>query len=184
MTIFHPCFAPADQPGGTVLPNADGGTDTPTSAAATSIPPTSSASSGSAGGGASGTGGATALFPCLVYYPGSQNYSLIWVPMDGSNPIVSGANILSGSGTITLPTQVCALILSLSLSLPSLSLSLSLYLFISLCLSISIYLSLFPEIFLRLGNMCNLLAATNTKALRVCVNFGSSLHLFDNELVV
>ncbi len=30
--------------------------------------------------------GATALFPCLVYYPGSNNYSLIWVPMDGSNP--------------------------------------------------------------------------------------------------
>ena len=55
---------------------------------------------------AASTGGATALFPCLVYYPGSQNYSLIWVPMDGSNPIVSGANILAGSGAITIPTQV------------------------------------------------------------------------------
>ena len=90
----------------------DGASDTPTSTAATSAPPTSTANSGTAttggGGGASGAaGGATALFPCLVYYPGSQNYSLIWVPMDGSNPIVSGANILSGSNTITLPTQVC-----------------------------------------------------------------------------
>ena len=26
--------------------------------------------------------------------------------MDGSNPIVSGANILAGSGAITIPTQV------------------------------------------------------------------------------
>ena len=26
--------------------------------------------------------------------------------MDGSNPIVSGANILGGSGAITIPTQV------------------------------------------------------------------------------
>ena len=36
-------------------------------------------------------GAAAALFPCLVYYPGSNNYSLIWVPMDGSNPAISQA---------------------------------------------------------------------------------------------
>ena len=36
--------------------------------------------------GSSSAAAATALFPCLVYYPGSNNYSLIWVPMDGSNP--------------------------------------------------------------------------------------------------
>lgn len=98
---------PADPPEGNSLPTA-GSTATPTTST-TSPATTSSATSGggvatSAAAGA--TGGATALFPCLVYYPGSQNYSLIWVPMDGSNPIVSGANILGGSGAITIPTQV------------------------------------------------------------------------------
>ena len=94
-----------------------GSTATPTTS--TTSPATASSATG--GGGASATGGgassaaaaaggATALFPCLVYYPGSQNYSLIWVPMDGSNPIVSGANILGGSGAITIPNQVSGVI--------------------------------------------------------------------------
>ena len=116
-------FYPADPPEGNSLPTA-GSTATPTgtSTTATSTPSTSStAGGGGAGGGVTAApgaaGGATALFPCLVYYPGSQNYSLIWVPMDGSNPIVSGANILSGSGTITLPTQVHKMITVLELEL-------------------------------------------------------------------
>ena len=84
-----------------------GSTATPTTS--TTSPATASSATGgggasAAGGGATSAaaaaGGATALFPCLVYYPGSQNYSLIWVPMDGSNPIVSGANILGGSGAV------------------------------------------------------------------------------------
>lgn len=100
---------PADQlEGNNVLPTT---TAAATSTATFTAPPTSgSGGTGTGGGGggsaSSGAGQATALFPCLVYYPGSQNYSLIWVPMDGSNPIVSGANILSGSGTLTIPTQV------------------------------------------------------------------------------
>ena len=41
--------------------------------------------------------GATALFPCLVYYPSNNNYSLIWVPMDGSNPAISQAAAAAGA---------------------------------------------------------------------------------------
>ena len=110
---FLPSFSivyPADQPeGNNALPTS---TAAATSTATFTAPPTSgSGGTGTGGGGgggaaAGGAGQATALFPCLVYYPGSQNYSLIWVPMDGSNPIVSGANILSGSGALTIPTQV------------------------------------------------------------------------------
>ena len=90
----------ADPQQGNALPSAES-TATPSSTTATTVTSTTLPTSGSGG-----TGGATALFPCLVYYPGSQNYSLIWVPMDGSNPIVSGANILSGSGALNIPTQV------------------------------------------------------------------------------
>lgn len=54
----------------------------------------------------SGSGGAaTALFPCLVYYPNNNNYSLIWVPMDGSNPAITQAAAAAG-GTFQLPLQV------------------------------------------------------------------------------
>ena len=64
---------------------ADGGESTPTSTAG---------------------GGSAALFPCLVYYPGSNNYSLIWVPMDGSNPAISQAagNLLWPGSLVVLPT--------------------------------------------------------------------------------
>lgn len=53
-------------------------------------------------------GGATALFPCLVYYPNNNNYSLIWVPMDGSNPAISQAAAAAGSPPFQLPVQVRA----------------------------------------------------------------------------
>lgn len=107
---FFSIVYPADKPeGNNTLPTTTGAA---TSTAAFTAPPTlGSGGTGTGGGGgatAGGAGQATALFPCLVYYPGSQNYSLIWVPMDGSNPIVSGANILSGSGALTIPTQVIA----------------------------------------------------------------------------
>lgn len=48
-------------------------------------------------------GGATALFPCLVYYPSNNNYSLIWVPMDGSNPVISQAAAAAGASSFQLP---------------------------------------------------------------------------------
>lgn len=51
-------------------------------------------------------GGATALFPCLVYYPNNNNYSLIWVPMDGSNPAISQAAAAAGNPPFQLPVQV------------------------------------------------------------------------------
>ena len=51
-------------------------------------------------------GGATALFPCLVYYPSNNNYSLIWVPMDGSNPAISQAAAAAGASSFQLPAQV------------------------------------------------------------------------------
>ena len=51
-------------------------------------------------------GGATALFPCLVYYPNNNNYSLIWVPMDGSNPAISQAAAAAGGPSFQLPVQV------------------------------------------------------------------------------
>lgn len=50
-------------------------------------------------------GGATALFPCLVYYPSNNNYSLIWVPMDGSNPAISQAAAAAGASSFQLPSQ-------------------------------------------------------------------------------
>ena len=39
----------------------------------------------SAGSGAPGGNQASALFPCLVYYPGANNYSLVWVPVDSAS---------------------------------------------------------------------------------------------------
>lgn len=101
-------YSTADPPEGNALPTP-GTTATassPNKATLTTPSTSTSAATGAASSAVAAAGGATALFPCLVYYPGSQNYSLIWVPMDGSNPIVSGANILSGSGAITIPTQV------------------------------------------------------------------------------
>lgn len=38
-----------------------------------------------AGPGAPGANQASALFPCLVYYPGANNYSLVWVPVDSAS---------------------------------------------------------------------------------------------------
>ena len=49
------------------------------------------------------TGGASALFPCLVYYPGSNNYSLIWVPIEGANPVVSQAAAAATGGASIAP---------------------------------------------------------------------------------
>lgn len=37
------------------------------------------------GPGAPGGNQASALFPCLVYYPGANNYSLVWVPVDSAS---------------------------------------------------------------------------------------------------
>ncbi|CAI8035205.1 hypothetical protein GBAR_LOCUS19769 [Geodia barretti] len=56
-------------------------------------------------GGKDGNTGATAaaLFPCLIYYPGSaNNYSLMWVPIDGSSTAAlnqASQAMAAGSGT-------------------------------------------------------------------------------------
>ncbi len=68
------------------------------------------ASGGVAKDGPTPGGGATALFPCLVYYPNTSNYSLIWVPMDGSNPAISQAAANAGSSPFQLPVQVTSVL--------------------------------------------------------------------------
>lgn len=66
-----------------------------------SIPSVTPLTAAGLGGGA--TGG---LFPCLVCYPGTNNYSLVWLPID--SPAANNAASTTTTANLTQPASVTA----------------------------------------------------------------------------